>query len=190
MVGIGLLGETPRPAQWPGIALISMAVLLVSRRDPGPGASGALRLDVLGLVLAFSALVCNCGGALLSRAALRSGSVDPLEASTLRLAAAALVMLPLLKGMPGPGGLPRPAQRRWPRLLLATVMGTSLGLWLQQAALAGLQGGIAVALISTSPVMALLFAPLEGDRPGWRGGLAACAVVFGVSLVIWPAGGS
>ena len=92
--------------------------------------------------------------------------------------------------MPRPGGLPRPARRRWPRLLVATLLGTSLGLWLQQAALAGLQGGIAVALISTSPVMALLFAPLEGDRPGWRGGLAACSVVGGVSLVIRPAGGS
>ena len=91
LVGIGLLGETPRSAQWPGIALISLAVLLVSRRDPVPAAPGSVRLDVLGLVLAFSALVCNCGGALLSRAALRTGTLGPLEASTLRLTAAALV---------------------------------------------------------------------------------------------------
>ena len=50
-------------------------------------------------------------------------------------------------------------------------------------ALAGLPGGLAVALLSTSPVMALPFARLEGDRPGRRGLVAALAATVGVSLV-------
>jgi DME family drug/metabolite transporter len=56
---------------------------------------------------------------------------------------------------------------------------------LQQVALAGLSGGLAVALMSTAPVMALPLAWwLEGDRPGWRGLFAASAALAGVSLVV------
>jgi drug/metabolite transporter (DMT)-like permease len=74
-------------------------------------------------------------------------------------------------------------------LLLATLLGTSAGIALQQAALAGLSGGLAVALMSTAPVMALPLAWwFEGDRPGWRGLAAAGAALAGVSLVVAPSG--
>ncbi|WP_216915290.1 DMT family transporter [Synechococcus sp. CCAP 1479/13] len=197
LAGVALLGEVPRPAQWLGIALITLAVLLVvhqrAPRQDGPeaglptggdGAGGALASnDGLGVALALGALACGSGGALLARAGLLAGGPEPLQAATLRLAAAALVMLPLLVGLPRAAQGPRPAGRRWPLALAATLLGTSAGIALQQTALAGLPGGLAVALLSTAPVMALPLAALEGDRPGWRGVLAAAAALAGVSLV-------
>lgn len=190
--GVALLQETPRPGQWLGIALISLAVLLVARQAPGDipaaasgdAAPGPGRSDRLGVALALGALLSGSAGALLSRRGLLSGGLSPLQAATLRLGAAALVLLPLLRGMPPPGRQPRPALRRWPWLLLATLLGTSAGIALQQTALAGLPGGLAVALLSTAPVMALPLAPLEGDQPGWRGLLAAISALVGVSLVV------
>jgi drug/metabolite transporter (DMT)-like permease len=180
VAGLALLQEVPGPAQWLGILLISLAVVLVARqRPPDQGAA-----DGLGVLLALAALLCGSAGALLARAALRAGEVTPLEAATVRLGAAALVMLPLLPGMPRPGRRPLPARRRWPRLLLATLLGTSCGIVLQQKALAGLPGGLAVALLSTAPVMALPLARLEGDRPGWTGVLAALSALAGISLVV------
>jgi drug/metabolite transporter (DMT)-like permease len=68
-------------------------------------------------------------------------------------------------------------------MAVATLLGTNLGILLQQMALAGLPGGLAVALLSTSPVMALPFAHFEGDWPGGRGLVAAVAATAGVSLV-------
>ncbi|KAF0654528.1 hypothetical protein L107_03476 [Cyanobium sp. Copco_Reservoir_LC18] len=195
LAGVALLGEVPRPAQWLGIALISLAVLLVvHQRAPRPDGpegvphgAGAGRdqaaADEIGVVLALGALACGSGGALLARAGLLAGGPAPLQAATLRLAAAALVMLPLLAGLPWSAHGPRPAGRRWPLALTATLLGTSAGIALQQTALAGLPGGLAVALLSTAPVMALPLAALEGDRPGWRGALAAAAALAGVSLV-------
>jgi drug/metabolite transporter (DMT)-like permease len=182
LAGVALLGEVPRPAQWLGIALITLAVLLVvhqhaPREDQPAGA------EVAGVALALGALACGSGGALLARAGLLAGGPEPLQAATLRLAAAALVMLPLLVGLPRAAQGPRPAGRRWPLALAATLLGTSAGIALQQTALAGLPGGLAVALLSTAPVMALPLAALEGDRPGWRGVLAAAAALAGVSLV-------
>ncbi len=186
VAGVALLAEVPRPEQWLGIALISLAVLLVARQRP-PGPAAGEKVDRLGMLLALTALLCGVSGALLARAALADGSIDPLPAATIRLLAASILLLPLLPGLPRPGRRPRPARRRWPWLLLATLLGTSAGIVLQQRALAGLPGGTAVALLSTAPVMALPLAPLEGDRPGRLGVLAALAALAGVSLVVgWP----
>lgn len=68
-------------------------------------------------------------------------------------------------------------------LLLATLLGTSAGIVLQQLALDRLKGGLAVALLATAPVMAVPLAPLEGDRPGVPGITAALLALVGVALV-------
>ena len=197
LAGVAVLGEVPRPAQWLGIALISLAVLLVVRQPPPGGTrpEPPPRLrpsDGVGVALALGALACGSGGALLARAGLLAGGPSPLQSAALRLAAAAVVMLPLLAGLPRAVQGPRPAQPRWPLALAATLLGTSAGIVLQQTALAGLPGGLAVALLSTAPVMALPLAALEGDHPGWRGVLAAGCAMAGVSLVagLWVPPGS
>lgn len=189
VAGVALLGEVPRGEQWWGIGLITLAVLLVARQGPvqkrvGDGA------DRLGVLLALGALLCGGSGALLARAALAGGGIAPLQAATIRLVAASVVLLPLLPGLLRPVRRPRPARRRWPWLLLASLLGTSAGIQLQQQALAGLPGGLAVALLSTAPVMAVPLAGLEGDRPGVIGVVAALAALAGVSLVVgWPGRG-
>jgi drug/metabolite transporter (DMT)-like permease len=94
------------------------------------------------------------------------------------------VLVPLLPGLIAPRRRPRPARARWPVLLTATLLGTSAGIVLQQTALAGLPGGLAVALLATAPVMALPLARLDGDRPGILGVIAALVALAGVSLVV------
>ena len=187
--GCLLLAEWPGPRQWLGIALISLAVVLVARQRPMAGAEGGLAAQQrLGVGLALAALLCGGAGALLARAALRTSGLDPWHAATLRLLAATLVLLPLL------GRLlthlrrprPRPPGRRWLLVLAATLLGTSAGIGLQQLALARLPGGLAVALLATAPVLAVPLAPLEGDRPGALGVLAALLAVLGVVLVALP----
>ena len=69
-------------------------------------------------------------------------------------------------------------------LLAATLLGTVLGIALQQLALSRLPAGLAVALLSTSPVLAVLLAAAEGDRPGRRGWAAALLVLAGVGLLL------
>ena len=192
------------PATQPAIALATAPATAPAAGSPGsigsigsPGSRGPTGLlgpsgstgpyvhsqQGLGILLALAAVFCGVAAALLSRAALREGLFSPLLSATLRLGAAALVMLPMLWRLPTAARRPLPAQRRWPLLLLATLLGTCAGLVLQQTALAQLKGGLAVALLSTGPVMALPLAHLEGDRPGALGLAAALLAVLGVALV-------
>ncbi|MFM1800169.1 MAG: hypothetical protein RLZZ117_2447 [Cyanobacteriota bacterium] len=201
LLGLVTLGELPSAAQGLGIGLISLAVVLVARQRPPDGACGdraaPANLPWAGLALALAAMACGSAGALLARSALRSGDVPALVAATVRLGAASLALLPVwAKQGLGPARATAPL-RQWPTIVVATLLGTSLGIMLQQLALKGLAGGLAVALLSTSPVLALPFARLEGDSPGLPGWLAALAACAGVSLVAgltlppagWPPGG-
>ena len=181
LLGMAALSERPSPLQWLGIALITAALWLVAGRD----AEGPRSRDWgLGVALALGALACGSGGAVLARAALRSGAIAPLDAAALRLVAAALVLLPLLPSLLHRPQGPRPVGRRWPLGVLATLLGTTAGIALQQTALLHLPGALAVALLATAPVMALPLASLEGDHPGWRGVCAALMGLAGVSCVV------
>lgn len=186
LVGLVALGERPHPSQWLGIALICLAVGLAVGQPSSPGEEPPPSLPWAGVTLALAAMACGSGGALLARWALRSGEVPALLAATVRLGGATLALAPALVKV-GRGSFPQRwhtlGRLPWASLVLATLLGTSLGILLQQLALAGLPGGLAVALLSTSPVLALPFAALEGDRPGRRGLAAALAATLGVSLV-------
>ena len=182
-----LLGESPGAAQWCGIALISGGLLLVARQSEAGQGRPPAAVPRLGLLLALAALMAGSAGALLARAALQPGAITPLAAAAIRLLAASLALAPLLPGLLRPLRRPRlgpwPSRRRWPLVLAATLLGTTAGIALQQLALSRLGAGLAVALLATAPVMAVLLAPLEGDRPRGVGWLAALSALVGVVLV-------
>jgi len=182
VAGMVWLAERPAALDWLGLALITAALLLVAMRDQAGGAQ--TRRQLQGVALALGALLCGSAGALLSRAALRDLAIDPLQSALVRLLAAAVMLLPLLLSLPRAPSGPRPARRRWPLALLATLLGTTAGIALQQTALQRLPGGLAVALLATAPVLAMPVAAWEGDRPGWRGWLAALLALAGVSCVV------
>jgi drug/metabolite transporter (DMT)-like permease len=139
------------------------------------------------VVLALLAVLCASGGALLARQVLAAQLISPWQAAWVRLGAATLVQLPLAPALLAAAGArvgPRPVRRRWPWVLLATLLGTTLGIGLQQAALAQLPVGQAMTLLATAPTMAVLLAPLDRDQPGFSGLLAALVAALGVWLVV------
>ena len=180
--GMVWLAEVPEPLHWLGLGLITLALVLVAAQRAADAAAGRRQLQ--GVVLALGALLCGSAGALVSRAALRDAAFDPLQSALVRVLAAGLVLLPLLRGGRARGWGPRPSARRWPLGLLATLLGTTLGIALQQLALQQLPGGVAVALLATAPLMAIPLAQWEGDQPGWRGWLAALLALSGVSVLV------
>ena len=66
--------------------------------------------------------------------------------------------------------------------MIATVLGTNLGIGLQQVVFQQLPVGPGVTLMSTAPVMALVAARFEGDSLQPRGVGAALLAVAGVAF--------
>jgi len=188
LAGLAVLAEGPGPAQLLGLGLVSAAVVMVAQCQQSDGAAWGHQPGWReGVLLALLAVLCASGGALLSRQVLAAQLISPWQAASVRLGAATLAQLPLAPGLLAvarAGVGPRPARRRWPWVLLATLLGTTLGIALQQAALAQLPVGQAMTLMATAPTMAVLLAPLDRDQPGFTGLLAALLAAFGVWMVV------
>ena len=136
------------------------------------------RVQLQGVLMALLAVACGVAGAGVSRSVLISADLTPLQSAACRLLGGLLLLLPWMRirwrRMTMPCPQPRPRERRWVTVLIATLLGTVLGILLQQIALQQLPLGIATTVLSTAPVMALLVARAEKDRLGWQGLMASC----------------
>lgn len=184
--GVVTLGEQISTLAWLGAVLVTLSVLLIARQKP-PEATGQADCSKasqrLGLLCAIAAVLCGVSGAALSRSVLISSDLSPLQSAATRLLGGLLLLIPWLRLSPI-FPRPRPKQIRWTRVLLATLLGTNLGILLQQVVLQRLPLGVGVTLLGTSPVMALLVAGLEGDHPRSAGVIASLLAVSGVALAV------
>ena len=174
---VTLTGESLTARAWIGAALVSAAVLLIawprnSDRDSSFNRNG--------LLCSLIAVICGLSGAFLARPVLVGGDIYPLQSASIRLLGGALALLPFSarawQKLPS-----KPASIN-SRLVIATVLGTNLGIVLQQVVFQQLPVGPGVTLMSTAPVMALVAARFEGDPLQPRGIAAAVLAVAGVAF--------
>jgi drug/metabolite transporter (DMT)-like permease len=176
MGGVLMMGDTVRPAAWAGALLVSCAVVLVAQQSK---ASSATNGTAFGLLLCVLAVMCGLSGAFLSRHVLITSSLSPMQTAAVRLLGGWLGLLPLLRGRLSPKHLPKGVMAK---LVLATLLGTNLGIVLQQIVFQILPVGQGITLMSTAPVMALFLHRLEGESLQWQGVVAGLLAVSGVAL--------
>ena len=169
-----LMGESLEGSAWIGAAMVTAAVVLVA------GPSDAISRDGAGLALAFLAVISGLAGAFLAREVLISSTLTPLQTASVRLCGGWAGLLPLLRWK-------GEAMRHWispfgVRMVIATVLGTNLGIALQQFVFQQMPVGPGVTLMGTAPVMALVIGRFEGDPIQPRGIAAALLAVSGVAL--------
>ena len=69
------------------------------------------------------------------------------------------------------------------RLLLATFLGTNIGILLQQNVFKILPIGLGWTLLSTSPAIAIFFARTEGEELNWKTLVLTTTTILGVGIV-------
>ena len=184
--GLLVMGERMSGQAWLGTVMVTVSVVLVARQQPPDGTSQndrSTREQIIGLTLALAAVICGVTGAAVSRNVLMNTDLSPIQSASARLLGGLLLLLPWLR-FHGAFPQPRPKIARWPRVLLATGLGTVLGILLQQVVLQRLPLGVGITVLSTAPVMALLVARAEGDHPRASGWLASALAVAGVALAV------
>jgi drug/metabolite transporter (DMT)-like permease len=176
MGGVVMMGDTVRPAAWAGALLVSCAVVLVAQQSKASSATNGI---AFGLLLCVLAVMCGLSGAFLSRHVLITSSLSPMQTAAVRLLGGWLGLLPLLRGRLNPKHLPKGVMAK---VVLATLLGTNLGIVLQQIVFQILPVGQGITLMSTAPVMALFLHRLEGESLQWQGVVAGLLAVSGVAL--------
>jgi drug/metabolite transporter (DMT)-like permease len=173
--GISILGMV--------IAMSGVAMVVSEKGDALP--DGRPRRVGLGVALGLGAALGQASGALLAKAALMR--VDTLAATQVRVGAALLALLILAVA----GG----RLFRWARLLtappvlwrvsLASLFGPFLGVWLMSVALDRTHTGVALTLMSTTPLWLLPVGALfMNDRPSPRETVGAFVAIAGVAILL------
>lgn len=182
--GLVVMGETITGQAWLGAAMVSLSVVIVARQSPPDGTRDRAHNEQWhGIAFGLLAVLCGVSGAAVSRSVLISTELTAWQSAATRLLGGLLLLMPWLR-IRTLFPKPRPKQRRWPKVLLATLLGTNLGLVLQQVVLKQLPLGIGITVLSTAPVMALLVAAPEGDHPRVAGVCASLLAVSGIALAV------
>ena len=137
----------------------------------------------MGYVFAFGATTCQAAGNIATKL---GGLHDPLEMSVVRVMVGALGILIYVSWRQGLLTALRPAlsSRFLKYLMLATFIGTYLGILFQVAGLRYAPAGIAATLSATSPIFVLpLAAYYLKDHIGLRETLAAFVAVGGIAIL-------
>lgn len=190
------LGERVDAWGWLGIAITTLGigwVLIERRSDNDPH-----RFTASGLSLAMLATTCQAAGAIIARGVFLNTDISSASSALVRLVGGTLVLLiilPLAHRRQALGtalGEPRHGGVDWPNLskvmvplLGAIILGTFLGLWLQQTSfkLAPTVGG-AQGLIATTPLWVLPLAAMTGEKVTRRSVLGACVALVGVLILL------
>lgn len=178
-----VLGEVPGPLALLGgaVTLAGVAWVLRERSVGGGGrADGALA----GLALGLVAVACQAVGSVTAK--LAGVSLDAATLSVVRLGfgMAGLLVQVILQRSVGQVLRLLEDRRELGVVLLATLLGTYLGLWLSMAALQLTLAGIAATLTATSPIFVLPLARIFlKERLSPRAVLGALVAVVGVAVL-------
>jgi drug/metabolite transporter (DMT)-like permease len=183
ILAIPFLGETMDLVGVLGMGLTLAGVIWVVRERQGNNVPRGHRIR--GVVYGCLGSLGQAVGLILSKIGM--GTVmDPLPATTIRMAAATVGVFALaaVSGrMPGLVRLARDPVARW-ATIGATVLGPVLGVWLSLVAVRYTQAGIAATLIAMTPIMILpLVMVVERERVSPRAAVGAVISVAGVAVL-------
>ncbi len=135
-----------------------------------------------GFMFAILSVLCAVIAAALSRFVLINSDLNPFQTTEIRLLGSIFALLPFLRTKLTYSVRKIPFKNKL-SLLLATFLGTNIGILLQQNVFKLLPIGLGWTLLSTSPVMALFFARAEGEEVNWKTYVLTATTILGVGIV-------
>ena len=181
-----LLGEIPGPLAALGMALTLGGILFVLWQRGHRQAAHVEGSVAMGVIAGVLGAIGQAVGYVISKQALRSGDLDPLSATVIRVISALLGvwMLALLQGA-AVRSLAALRDRRATLFMIGgAVAGPFLGVTLSLAALKYIEAGVAASITSIFPVLALLLsAYFYGERMSWRIVGGTLVAVMGVVVL-------
>ena len=171
---------------WVGVIIVSISLFIILKKgndfkDENSPFSEKNNLKIF--AFPFLSVLCAVLGGLLSRIVFLQSNLSPFITTEIRLLGA-IIFLITLKGFKINFFLKNIEKKEQKRFLLSILLGTNIGILLQQIVFKTLPIGIGWALLSTSPVISLLFAKNEEREITKKIIFFTCFLFFGLTLII------
>tara|TARA_Y100000589_G_scaffold330359_1_gene379763 strand:+ start:9819 stop:10697 length:879 start_codon:yes stop_codon:yes gene_type:complete len=173
---------------WFGIVIVSLTLISIIKKQNyllnKNSKLLAKKVNFRELKYSFLSVICAVIAASLSRFILLKSDFSPIHTTEIRLLGALIFLSFTLKKMKLNFSLLNLTKENRVSFLLSVLIGTNLGIFLQQVVFQQLPLGIGWTLLSTSPIFSLYFAKKEEGSISRETILLTILLFFGVSLVI------
>ena len=171
---------------WVGVIIVSISLFIILKKgndfkDENSPFSEKNNFKIF--AFPFLSVLCAVLGGLFSRMVFLQSNLSPFITTEIRLLGA-IIFLITLKGFKINFFFKNLEKKEQKRFLLSILLGTNIGILLQQIVFKTLPIGIGWALLSTSPVISLLFAKNEERQITKKIIFFTCFLFFGLTLII------
>jgi len=180
------INENLTTKSWVGIIIVSISLFIILEKgnnlkeEKSPFSE---KNNFKIFAFPFLSVLCAVLGGLFSRMVFLQSNLSPFLTTELRLLGAIIFLLTLRKFKVN-FFLKHIDTNQQKRFLLSIFLGTNVGILLQQIVFKTLPIGIGWALLSTSPVISLLFAKNEEREITKKIIFFTCFLFFGLTLII------
>ncbi len=185
ILSVSLLNEDIPIKAWIGTSIVTLSLIGIIRKAEKKPKSQAKRVKTnpTGVIYALSSVSCAVVAAILSRVVLINSNLSPLQTTEIRLLGALLFLLPFAQVNLKDISHQIPIENKF-KILSATILGTNIGISLQQTVFQVLPIGLGWTILSISPVISLIFSKAEGEQITWRSIFLAITTFSGVAIAL------
>ena len=171
---------------WFGIIIVSISLFIILKKGNNlkmENAPFSEKNNFKIFAFPFLSVLCAVLGGLLSRMVFLQSNLSPFLTTEIRLLGA-IIFLISLKGFKINFFLKNIDKKQQKRFFISILLGTNLGIFLQQVVFKTLPIGVGWALLSISPVISLFFAKTEEREITKKIIFFTCFLFFGLTLII------
>ena len=184
IIGTLRMNEIYPQKVWIGSFIASFSLLMIIRQNTYKK-DQPREINIVGILCALGSVFCAVVASLMSRVILISSTLNPLQATEIRLLSASIFLFLIYKK----DCLDLLSNRSMnkishSKLFLSTFLGTNFGILSQQIVFKLLPIGIGWTLLSLSPVCALFISKREGERINKLTAIYSFLSFIGVSIVL------
>ena len=182
ILGILIINEIPSFNGVLGSIIVTCSIILIIKRRRETNQFNYIKNNLqIGLLYSFLSVFCAVLAASLSRLILINTNIYPIQTTAIRLIGGIIILLPIsrFKIIKIFNSINNKIKLN---LLIGTIFGTNLGIFLQQIVFQSLPIGVGWTLLSTSPFFSLIFAKQEGEKIDLITIVLLFTTIFGVFL--------
>jgi len=179
------INENLTPKSWVGIIIVSISLFIILKKgnDFEENSPFSEKNNFKIFAFPFLSVLCAVLGGLFSRMVFLQSNISPFLTTEIRLLGA-IIFLISLKGFKINFFLKNIEKQQQKRFFISIILGTNIGILLQQVVFKTLPIGVGWALLSTSPVISLFFAKNEEREITKKIIFFTCFLFFGLTLIV------